>query len=142
MKHSIPAVLALLLSVNAGAASLITESEAKLPEASAARTRAITRGPGIRVVSPDPGTAIKSPFNLKLAFEPRGGAKIVPESIKVTYLKSPTVDLLDRVRPGISEHGIELAGAEVPPGEHQIQMVVEDSEGRRTTTVIKLSVVK
>lgn len=142
MKHSKLAALALLLSMNAGAASLITESEARLPEASVARTRSITRGPGIRVVSPDPGTAVKSPFNFKLAFEPRGGAKIVPESVKVTYLKSPTVDLLDRIRPGISEQGIDLAGAEVPPGEHQIQMIVEDTEGRRTTTVIKLSVVK
>ena len=142
MKHFPLAVLVMLLSLNAGAASLITESEARLPEASAAKSRSITRGPGIKVISPDPAAATRSPFNLKLAFEPRGGARIIPESIKVSYLKTPVVDLLDRIRPGISEHGIDLAGAEVPPGEHQIQMSVEDSEGRRTTTVIKLSVVK
>lgn len=142
MKHFPLAVLVMLLSLNAGAASLITESEARLPEASAARTRSITRGPAIRVISPEAGTATRSPFNLKLAFEPRGGAKIIAESFKATYLKMPAVDLLDRIRPGISEQGIDLAGAEVPPGEHQIQMSVEDSEGRRTTTVIKLSVVK
>lgn len=142
MKHLPLAVLAMLLSLSAGAASLITESEARLPDATAARARSITRGPAIRVISPDPATATRSPFNLKLAFEARGGAKIVPESVRVSYLKTPAVDLLERIRPGISEQGIDLAGAEVPPGEHQIQMSVEDSEGRRTTTVIKLSVVK
>jgi len=142
MKHHYLAVCAMLLSVNAGAASLITESEARLPEVSGATSRSITRGPGIKVISPDPAAVIKSPFNLKLAFEPRGGAKIVAESVKMTYLKVPAVDLLDRIRPGISEQGIDLANAEAPPGEHRIQMSVEDSEGRRTTTVIKLSVVK
>ncbi len=142
MKHFLPAVLVILLSANAGAASLITESEANLPAAVETKSRSITRGPGIRVISPDPATTIKSPFNLKVAFEPRGGAKIVPESIKVTYLKAPAVDLLDRLKPGISEQGIDLANAEVPPGEHRIQMSLEDSEGRRTITVIKLSVVK
>ncbi|MCX7157105.1 MAG: hypothetical protein NTW45_11770 [Rhodocyclales bacterium] len=142
MKHFLPAILAVLLSFNAGAASLITESEARLPAAVETKTRSITRGPGIRVISPDPEKAIKSPFNLKVAFEPRGGAKIVPESIKVTYLKAPAVDLLDRVKPGISEQGIDLANAEAPPGEHRIQMSLEDSEGRRTSTVIRLSVVK
>ena len=142
MKYFRLAVLAMLMSLNAGAASLITEAEARLPDASAVRARSITRGPAIRVISPDPATATRSPFNFKLAFEARGGAKIVPDSVRVSYLKTPAVDLLERIRPGISEQGIDLAGAVVPPGEHQIQMSVEDSEGRRTTTVIKLSVVK
>ena len=146
MKNLLPGIAIVMLSAHAGAASLITDSEARLPEVVEGKpravTRAITRGPGIRVVSPDPAATIKSPFNLKVAFEPRGGAKIVPGTVSVTYLKSPSVDLLDRIRPGISEQGIDLANAEVPPGEHRIQMSLEDSEGRKTTTVIMLNVGK
>lgn len=127
---------------NAAAQTLIKESEAKLPPAPAATlaTRAITRGPGVRVVSPE--AAVSSPFPLRVAFEPRGGAKIDLASVKVVYLRSPNVDLLDRLKGGLSEKGIELSAAEVPPGEHQIRITLQDSEGRQTSTLVNLSVVK
>ena len=134
----------LLLSFAAVADTLIKESESKLPPAAASiTTRSITRGPGIRLVSPDAANQkLTSPFLLQIAFEPHGGAKIDLSSIKLTYLKTPSVELLDRVRSGLSEKGIEMASAEVPPGEHQIRVTVQDSEGRQTNTVINLSVVK
>lgn len=47
-----------------------------------------------------------------------------------------------RVKAGLSAGGIELAGAEVPPGEHQIRVTVQDSEGRQSSTVLQLNVVK
>ena len=106
-------------------------------------TRAITRGPGIRVISPDPAQgAVKGAFELKVAFEAHGGAKVDPASVKVTYLKAAPVDLLDRVKAGLSASGIDLAGAEAPPGDHQIQISVQDTDGRRSTTVLRFSVVK
>ena len=144
MKHAIAMAMFWALMTMAQAAPLIKEDEARLPAASGALlTRGITRGPGIKVLSPDPAAmSVKSPFNLKVAFEPRGGAKIDPASVKVTYLKSPAVDLLDRVRPGLSERGIDLAGAEAPAGEHQIRVTVQDSEGRQTNTIINLKVSK
>ena len=49
---------------------------------------------------------------------------------------------LDRVRGGLSEKGIDLAAAEAPPGEHQIRVTVQDSEGRQTTTLLTLKVVR
>ena len=52
------------------------------------------------------------------------------------------MDLLPRVKAGLSAGGIELAGAEVPPGEHQIRVTVQDSEGRQSSTVLQLNVVK
>jgi len=127
---------------SAAAQTLIKESEAKLPPAPASTlsTRAITRGPGVRVVSPE--AAVSSPFPLRVAFEPRGGAKIDVASVKVVYLRTPNVDLLDRLKGGLSEKGIELSAAEVPPGEHQIRITVQDSEGRQTSTLVNLSVVK
>lgn len=139
----VAALLTLLSQVNPACAEvLIKEAEAKLPAAPATNlaTRAITRGPGIRVVSPE--APVQSPFSLQLAFEPRGGAKIDLASVKVVYLKSPSVDLLDRVKGGLSEKGIDLPKAEVPPGEHQLRVTVQDSEGRQTSTLVNLTVVK
>jgi hypothetical protein len=136
--------LACLAAFAAHAAPLITESESKLPSATGGvATRGITRGPGIRIVSPDPvAESVKSPFSLKVAFEPRGGAKIDTANIRISYMKTPAVDLIDRIKPGLSEKGINLEGAEAPPGEHQIHLTVQDSEGRQTSTVINLKIVK
>lgn len=131
-----------LISFSAQAFTLIKADEAKLPAAAGAlNTRGITRGPAIKVLTPDLA-ALSSPFELKLAFEARGGAKIDPAATKVTYLKATPVDLLPRVKSGLSETGLVLPGAETPPGEHQIQISVQDSEGRTTQTVITLNVVK
>lgn len=135
----------LTVSGSSHAFKLIKDDEAKLPSATAGTltTRGITRGPGIKLVSPDISAGpVKSPFTLKVAFEPRGGAKIDAASVKVSYLKATPIDLLDRVKPGLSESGIDLANAEIPPGEHAIQVMLQDSEGRKSSTVINLSVVK
>jgi hypothetical protein len=133
-----------LVSGPAAAVTLIKDEEAHLPAAVGGLvTRGITRGPGVKMLSPDPAAGpVKSPFNLKVSFEPRGGARIDPASVSVTYLKATPVDLLPRVKAGLSAGGIELAGAEVPPGEHQIRVTVQDSEGRQSSTVLQLNVVK
>lgn len=136
-------LVACFLSAPAWSFTLIKNDEAKLPSASGVlATRGISRGPGVKVVTPDPAAAISSPFNLKIAFEPRGGARIDPAATRVTYLKATPVDLLPRVKSGLSEQGLVLEGAETPPGEHAIQISVQDSEGRVTNTVIQLNVVK
>lgn len=123
--------------------TLIKSEEAKLPPASGTlATRGISRGPAIKVVGPDLSAPLTSPFNLKLAFEPRGGAKIDTSAVKVVYLKATPVDLLPRVKNGLTEQGLVLEGAETPPGEHAIQISVQDSEGRVTNTVLQLTVTK
>lgn len=118
---------------------LVTEEEAKLPNLKSIATRGVTRAPGIKLVSPEAGAA-KTPFNLKIAFEPRGGASIDPGSVKLTYLKTPVVDLTERVRSGISAGGIEHRDAQMPAGEHLIRVSVTDNEGRNTSSVIKLTI--
>ncbi len=135
-------VAGLFITFSAQAFTLIKADEAKLPAAAGAlNTRGIARGPAIKVLTPDLAT-LSSPFELKVAFEARGGAKIDPAATKVTYLKATPVDLLPRVKSGLSESGMILPGAETPPGEHQIQISVQDSEGRATQTVITLNVIK
>ena len=130
-------------AAQAQAFQLITADEASLPNATGQiATRGITRGPGIKVLSPDPASkSIKGPFDLKIAFEPRGGSKIDPATATVTYLKNPAVDLTARVKSGIKPEGIEISKAAVPAGEHQIRVTVKDDEGRQSSQVIGLNVV-
>lgn len=126
--------------VAAPAATLITESEAALPAAAGGVTmRGITRGPTIKLVNP---AEIKAPFDLKVAFEPHGGAVIEPGSLKVTYLKSPAVDITERVKPFTSAAGIDMAKAEIPAGQHAIRFDVKDSEGRSGSVTVQLTVSK
>ena len=133
-----------LCMAQAHAVQLISPKEAQQPAASGAlNTRGIARGPGIRVTSPDPAAAdVKSPFDLKVQFESRGGNKIDPAAVKVTYLKANAVDLTPRLKGAINETGIDLSKAEVPPGEHAIKITVKDVEGRETSTVLNLNVSK
>lgn len=126
------------------AAPLITPKEAQMPAASGElKTRGIARGPGIKVISPDvTASEIKGPFDLKVVFESRGGNKIDPSAVKVTYLKATSVDLTPRLKGAITEAGIDFAKAEVPPGEHAVKITVKDVDGRESNTVMNLVVGK
>ena len=115
---------------------LITEEEAKFPNAQVLSTRAITRGPAIKLVTPTEVPA-KS-FAMKVDLEARGGAKIDPNSLKVEYLKQPAVDLTARFRPGLQGNHIELHQARVPEGQHAIKVSIKDSEGREGAHIIQL----
>jgi hypothetical protein len=117
---------------------LITEDEARLPAATQAPTRAITRGPGVKLIAPE--SFSNASFAFKVAFEPRGGSKVDPASVQVVYLKNPPVDLTGRVKSGISPEGIDLASARAPVGEHPIRVYVRDDEGRQNSATFILVV--
>jgi hypothetical protein len=116
---------------------LITEAEAQAPNLQVPATRAITRGPGISLLSP--AEVVGKSFVFKMVFEPRGGAKIDPASIKFEYLKQPVIDLTARFKTGLHGNQLELPQASVPAGKHPIRISVRDSEGREGNTVIHLS---
>jgi hypothetical protein len=121
---------------------LITEEEAKLPPpkgAVAADRRGVTRGPKIRYV--DGSEPLHSPMHLQITFEAFGGAKIDPDSVRVTYLKTPSVDLTPRVRPFVQTAGIDMPDVELPVGDHLVRVDVKDSDGRVGTTSFMLKVV-
>jgi len=125
------------------AAALISAKEAALPPAAGAlATRGISRGPAIKLASPEADTPVAAPFDFKVNFEPRGDAKIDPSSVKVVYMKSPFVDLTPRLKSAISANGIDFAKADVPPGTHTIRVTVKDTEGRETNSVLNLVVNK
>ena len=140
-RASLATLASLLLAMNAAGAQtlqLISADEAKLPDAPTLSTRAITRGPAVKLVSPDSGN--KESFPLNVAFEARGSSKIDPASVQVLYLKNPQVDLTERIRSAISAGGIKLSSVSAPPGDHPLRVLVRDDEGRQGSATIKLSI--
>ena len=123
------------------ALTLISEEEARRPASEMAdiELRGITRGPTITVVSPSPATTT-SPLALKIVFEPHGGSTINVAAVTVTYLRSPAVDLTERLRPFITTAGIALDQADIPAGRHAVRIDVKDAEGRRSTSVVKFTI--
>ena len=120
---------------------LITEEEAKLPPpkgAIAADRRGVTRGPKIKFV--EEGQQFRSPAHLQLKFESFGGAKIDTDSVKMTYLKTPNVDLTPRIRSFVLTTGIDIPDVELPAGEHMVRVDVKDSDGRIGTTSFVLKI--
>jgi hypothetical protein len=126
------------------AVELITPSEAALPEQpSIGRERGISRGPTVLVVSPQPGAGtIKSPLDLRVTFESHNGATVNVDSVLLTYMRLPAVDLTQRVRDFIAPTGVEIKQAVVPPGTHTIRVSVSDSNGRTGTADVTFSVTK
>lgn len=134
------AALMSMTAHGAVAGTLITETEAALPAAAGGVImRGVTRGPTIKLITPG---ETKSPLDLKLKFEAHGGATIEPGSLKVTYLKSPVVDITDRVKGFATADGIDMSKAEVPAGQHAIRFDIKDSEGRTGSSTVQLSVTK
>jgi hypothetical protein len=122
---------------------LITPQEAQLPPAanvSLTMRAGITRGPKILLASPQAEVGSHSPIHFQVKFESFGGAKVDPASVKVTYLKTPSVDLTDRLKPLTQLDGIDVNVAEVPPGIHNIRVDVKDSDGRAGTANFTLKV--
>lgn len=120
---------------------LITEDEAKLPspKESSEKTRGITRGPRIEYLAD--GSAARSPIHFRVKFQSFGGAGIDTESLKVTYVKDPTVDLTPRLKRFTQPTGIDMPSAVLPVGDHILRIDLKDSEGRITATSFTLKIV-
>jgi hypothetical protein len=120
---------------------LITEAEAQLPPpkgAIAADRRGITRGPKIELIADPP--PIHSPMHLQMKFESYGGAKIDLESVKITYLRTPNVDLTSRIKSFVQATGIDVPDVQLPVGDHMLRVDIKDSDGRIGTTSFVLKV--
>jgi hypothetical protein len=137
---SVTAFAAGAMPVQAGQV-LITAEEAALPPpkgAIAAERRGITRGPKVDVVTSAGQT--HSPMRFQVKFEPYGGAKIDPDSVKVIYLRTPNVDLTSRVKSFIQPTGIDMPEVELPAGEHMVRVDIKDTDGRVGTTSFVLKI--
>jgi len=139
--HARSLCAALLLFSGIAAAQtlqLVTADEAKQAAVGPKPgTRAITRGPGVKLASPE---AVSGNFPFKVEFAPRGESKIDPSSVKVEYLRGPGIDLTERLKASTSPSGISVASASAPAGEHAFRVSVRDSEGREGHAEFKLTV--
>jgi hypothetical protein len=120
---------------------LITAEEAALPPQKGAvptSDRGITRGPKIQVSNKE--GAYGSPMHLTVKFQTFGGSNVDLNALKVTYLKSPAVDLTTRVKPFVQAAGIDIPDAELPPGEHVVRVDIKDSDGRQASTSFVLKI--
>jgi hypothetical protein len=146
MKYLISLVILALLGLSTGTAEafqLITPAEANLPAAPTAQIgfRGLTRGPTVDQVSPPADAAAPAgPLTLDVSFEAHNGATVDLSTVKVTYLKQPAIDLTQRLKPYITPKGIEAANVDIPVGVHLLRVDVTDSEGRTTTTIMKIAV--
>jgi hypothetical protein len=118
----------------AAAFDLVTPKEAALPpgaEPTLDLRGSPTRRPIVTVVSPPPGAGLMhSPLNLKLQFRAFGGSQIDPNTVVVTYLKDPAIDITQRLMPFITAAGIDVSQADVPAGKHQFWVELKDKDGR------------
>jgi hypothetical protein len=102
----------------------------------------ISRGPAIELVSPKPSEkSVQSPVHLQLKFAGRGGAQIDVDSLTLTYIRNPVVNLTERVKEFATPVGIDVPEAEVPAGTHVIRADVKDKDGRTGSLIFKLNVV-
>jgi hypothetical protein len=117
----------------AAAIQLVTEQEAALPPDRLPGLElrgSPTRRPSAVIVSPPPNAGVmKSPVSFKVKLQAHGGAKIDPDSIVVTYKKTPEIDITQRIMPFITADGIDVPDAEVPPGTHAFRIELKDNEG-------------
>jgi hypothetical protein len=126
------------------AAALITEEEAKLPPQKGAipnSARGITRGPKIQVPEAEAASQ-PSPMRFQVRFQTFGGSSIDLDALKVTYLKSPVVDLTPRIKPFVQATGIDMPDAQLPPGDHLVRVDIKDSDGRAASTSFLLKITR
>jgi hypothetical protein len=130
------------MPIPARAAPLITAEEAALPPQKGAvlnSGRGITRGPKIQVPDAETG-AQTSPMRFQVKFQTFGGSSIDLEALKVTYLKTPVVDLTPRIKPFAQPNGIDMPDAQLPPGDHLVRVDIMDSDGRAASVSFLLKI--
>lgn len=118
---------------------VVTSQEAALPPSPSSKAgRAITRGPAIRQVAPAAAVPANQPFMLKVDFAGRGGEKINPASVQILVLRGSNVDITSRMKPYVTDKGIEIPNAMVPAGSYALQVSVKDSGGRESLANIEI----
>jgi hypothetical protein len=130
------------MPIPARAAPLITAEEAALPPQKGAvpnSGRGITRGPKIQVPEAETGVQT-SPMRFQVKFQTFGGSSIDLEALKVTYLKTPVVDLTPRIKPFALPTGIDMPDALLPPGDHLLRIDIKDTDGRGSSMSFLLKI--
>lgn len=105
----------------------------------------ISDSPGIKLVMPENGGTYTSPVGIEIDFEPKNGATVDLETLKVTVVSTTAVgvfeiDITEDIIDYASEKGIKAPKAEIPAGEHVVTIQVADSEKRTAERQLSITV--
>lgn len=115
---------------------LVSEEEARRPDQTIKLTRAISRGPTVKLIS---NSAVDAKaFQFKIALEPKGGAQLDTHSLKIEYLKNPPVELAERLKTALVGNYLTIPVASLPKGNHSFKVSVKDTDGREGQSIISL----
>ena len=115
---------------------LVTSDEANRPDQQISLTRAISRGPTIKLISN--ASVDSKTFLFKIAMDPKGGAMLDTHSFKIEYLKNPPVELTERLKFALTGNQLSIPAASIPKGVHTFKVSVKDTDGREGQSVISL----
>ena len=74
-----------------------------------------------------PPDTVRSPMHFQVRFESYGGAKIDPDSVKVTLSQDPERRPdVPRVKAFIQPTGIDMPDVELPAGDHMVRVDIKD----------------
>lgn len=122
---------------------LISPEEAAFapaPEESLIRSRGLnSKGPRIDVLKPADDFPQQSPLEIVVRFHPNPEA-VNPDSVKVQLVKFISIDITDRVKPYLTESGINVKEANIPSGKHLVRITVSDGKGETNSKEIELQV--
>lgn len=122
---------------------LVSPQEASQPKARAlVAAKSDPGGPRVVVRSPGAVKEVRPPVNIDVGFEPQAGSGIDLSSLKVTYLAIFDVDITDRLAPYLTPSGIRAEGADLPPGDHTIEIAVKDGAGRKSVERLNFKVLE
>ena len=125
---------------------LITEKEAAMEDApmkapgSQISQVDPMKGPMIIVNNPKDGESYRAPLMVDLHFETRPDSAVDLETLKVLYRKIISIDITDRIRPYATEKGIYIPEADIPKGNHKIEIRIADSRGNYSFRELVFSV--
>ncbi len=88
--------------------------------------------PRIKLIAPTVEKPLIAPFDIEVLFLQAGSSRIRPETFRVCYLGSVSMDITKRLtdRAAVSEKGLRVAGARLPHGHHRLLFLVADQRGR------------
>jgi hypothetical protein len=88
--------------------------------------------PQIRILAPPLGRSLTAPLDMDVQFVPTSSAPIRPDTFRVCYIGSVTIDLTKRItdRVTVSEKGLHVTGLQLPRGRHHLLLLIADEHGR------------
>jgi hypothetical protein len=109
---------------------LLTNEEAALPAPMSYGFASPHSDNGPAIGVPELEATEAQPFALKIHLTPRDGVALDPASLRMECLKSPAVDLSLRVRPYVTQEGLNIDRVTLPAGLHHFRVSINDIRGR------------